>query len=925
MAGPASTGGLKWVRDELLTNLARIGAQMSAGGDMADAVSLLFEMRAVLIALPLPAASLVAEEMQRTCEQVLKGATTDEDQARETVALAAVRLGEHLRQSDIGGHQDPLALLGSINALRHARRVAPMSAAELLVPSSVLAQSEQVSPDSLSALVRLARKVRPHFHRYLVRWFNGDNAHEGLLGLSRLFHHMRRYFKQGPAHELFLAAEAVIEGLLDGHLDPDAPTKALVGRIDKVLKPLTAPRPEWPADLVSALNGDLLARLSQMPADAPAVQQLERLYGQRLTDDTEPGTDDPDLAHVGDILRALREADGGLAACAEPPAPPPSRATQHLESTDREAAATLQESRLILASTRNAIGNDATKPIQTKQLADTRRTLKDSAATLRDVGEAEPARLLDALAEQLRVRYLDPNQVPGAAGVELIARALAAVEMYLQDWLELDARDMRMIAEADYAIERLSGLLRPDQQADVELEDTESLSWSETSQTVHLELLDLFLDEAQDELEAIRIRHERWCEDRNDHAALALLRNSFQALKNSGGLVGARHLADLARHTAAVLKRLLDRQLAADVEVANFVADTIALLPEIIDAESQRRPAPIDDLVRTSVALLAAANPQRGGRVLAPRPDAAAEERADPPVAAPAATVESHETEPPSACPAAAAADTGVAAGVEAVDTVRARLVQQNARLGFRLAQLEDGLTRVAHHLNALAAGDTEAGPEPTAEVVDKAALRRASALLEGSRTTAAAIGDLQRDSAHLLCQLMGAAESLPNDLRGARMRQLTGGTPLPDGPIADDERRTVVVVDSSQTLRQVGQGLLAREQMAVISVRDGVEAQVILRSRAPDLLLINLEMPRKSGLELARWVRDREELRRLPIIVVTSMAGDAQCGEVLACGADRVIERPFAEDELLDQIESLLLYAGDCRDAFPPAKPAPA
>jgi hypothetical protein len=72
----------------------------------------------------------------------------------------------------------------------------------------------QVEADSMGALVRLALKVRPHFHRYLVRWFSGKDSHKGLLGLSRLFNHMRRYFKQGPLHELFLAADAVVDTLL---------------------------------------------------------------------------------------------------------------------------------------------------------------------------------------------------------------------------------------------------------------------------------------------------------------------------------------------------------------------------------------------------------------------------------------------------------------------------------------------------------------------------------------------------------------------------------------------------------------------------------------------------------------------------------------------------------------------------------------
>ena len=219
MAEQRSRGGLKSVRDELLANLERIGAQVRADGDFAEAVTLLFEMHAVLMALRLTAAAMLAEEMQRTCEQIIKDAAVDAEPARESVVLALVQLNEYLRSSGAVEHRDPLALLASINELRHSRGVPPMSAAELLIPSSVLAQSERVAPDSLASLVRLALKLRPHFHRYVVRWFGRDNAHNGLLGLSRLFNHIRRSFAQETAAAILResrATPAEIRNLIGG-------------------------------------------------------------------------------------------------------------------------------------------------------------------------------------------------------------------------------------------------------------------------------------------------------------------------------------------------------------------------------------------------------------------------------------------------------------------------------------------------------------------------------------------------------------------------------------------------------------------------------------------------------------------------------------------------------------------------------------
>ncbi|NBC15006.1 MAG: hypothetical protein GVY09_17045, partial [Gammaproteobacteria bacterium] len=740
MAEQRSTNGSDWVREEILASLARVGSLLREGGDTGEAVTLLFEMRAMLMARPLPAAALLAEEMQRTCEQILKDATVDAGQARAALSSAIAQLTDQLRPGDAGEPPDPLALLPSINDLRHARGVPPLSPADLLIPSSVLAQSEPVAPDSLAALVRLSLKVRPHFHRYLVRWFSDDNAQAGLLGLSRLFNHVRRNFKQGPVHQLFLAAESLVDGLLGGHLEADAPTKALLGRLDKVLKPLTAPAPEWPADLATALLGDLSSRISQLPADTAALQELERRYGHGLSE------------------HAQAESAG-----AAPAAPTRAAVTRRAPAAGQAGAADkLREARAKLGSARSAVGIGAMSLGQSAQLADTYRTLQGLAASLGNIGETEPARLLDALAAQLRIRYLEPSQVPGEAGVELIGRALAAVDIYLEDRLERQVTDVRMIAEADYAIERLSGLLRPDKEVDGDSEAADSLPWTEASQSVNLEFLNLFLDEAQDELESIRLQQERWSRDRQDDLALSILRRSFQTLKNSGKLVGARHLADLARYTGAVLERLLDRDLPADVAAADFLADVVALLPEIIEAESQRRKAPTASLIRSAKTLLAAADKAGSG--------SEAPMRMSPPGADTAATGASAskplvpDGSAASPSPAAPAADSGEVAGA----------ARSDAGAAARLAGADDD------DVEALLAGDDplpvfvqEAGELIEAldvqlrdwraggpDAAGLALARRRLHNLKGSARMAglAPVGDLS----HALESLLANAENLP-------------------------------------------------------------------------------------------------------------------------------------------------------------------
>jgi chemosensory pili system protein ChpA (sensor histidine kinase/response regulator) len=312
MQDKTPTGSLKWVKQEIVASLAHVAKQIDADANLGDAITVLFEVRGTLLALPLPAAALVAEEVQRACEVLSDGSAVHHDQIREALALALMQLPDYLERVDAGEPENPIVLLATINDLRHCRGAPPMNAAELLVPASVLTQTESLSPELLNALVRLAHKVRPHFHRYLLQWFSRDSAPEGLLGLARLFNQLRRYFKQGTVRELFLAAEGVIQGLVDELITADAPTKALIGRIDKVLKPLTSASPEWPEELASALISDLLAKLAQMPAGSPAVQELERLYGRRLTEDSELGSMSIE-ADTAPMIEALRHELQALA------------------------------------------------------------------------------------------------------------------------------------------------------------------------------------------------------------------------------------------------------------------------------------------------------------------------------------------------------------------------------------------------------------------------------------------------------------------------------------------------------------------------------------------------------------------------------------------------------------------------------------
>ena len=117
---------------------------------------------------------------------------------------------------------------------------------------------------------------------------------------------------------------------------------------------------------------------------------------------------------------------------------------------------------------------------------------------------------------------------------------------------------------------------------------------------------------------------------------------------------------------------------------------------------------------------------------------------------------------------------------------------------------------------------------------------------------------------------------------------------------------RCVMVVDDSVTVRKVTTRLLERQGMDVIVAKDGVEAMSLLGERTPDIMLLDIEMPRMDGFEVARQMRHDPRIARIPIIMISSRTGTKHKEHALSLGIDRFLGKPFQENELLAAIDEL-------------------
>ncbi len=118
---------------------------------------------------------------------------------------------------------------------------------------------------------------------------------------------------------------------------------------------------------------------------------------------------------------------------------------------------------------------------------------------------------------------------------------------------------------------------------------------------------------------------------------------------------------------------------------------------------------------------------------------------------------------------------------------------------------------------------------------------------------------------------------------------------------------KTIMVVDDSITVRKVTARLLKRQGLEVMTAKDGVDAISQLQEHIPDLMLLDVEMPRMDGFELATQVRNSDTLKHIPIIMITSRTGTKHRERAAKIGINKHLGKPFNETELLENINALL------------------
>ena len=215
------------------------------------------------------------------------------------------------------------------------------------------------------------------------------------------------------------------------------------------------------------------------------------------------------------------------------------------------------------------------------------------------------------------------------------------------------------------------------------------------------------------------------------------------------------------------------------------------------------------------------------------------------------------------------------------------RVGELNADEQYPLLLIRVGESRVAIHVDDLV-GRREVVVKPVGRQVSTLPGVSGASILDDGRVA-------------LILEIGGLVQSDVVSLAFAQSDQVE------EAAAEEDVRLTVMVVDDSITIRKVSARFLERNNYNVVTAKDGMDAVSQLEDFKPDIMLLDIEMPRMDGYEVATHVRNTKRLNDLPIIMITSRTGDKHRERAMEIGVNRYLGKPFQEAQLLGEINELM------------------
>ncbi len=118
---------------------------------------------------------------------------------------------------------------------------------------------------------------------------------------------------------------------------------------------------------------------------------------------------------------------------------------------------------------------------------------------------------------------------------------------------------------------------------------------------------------------------------------------------------------------------------------------------------------------------------------------------------------------------------------------------------------------------------------------------------------------------------------------------------------------KTVLIVEDNELNMKLFRDLLEAHGYATVQTRDGLEALDLARATKPDLILMDIQLPEVSGLEVTKWLKDDEELRHIPVIAVTAFAMKGDEEKIRQGGCEAYIAKPISVAHFVETVQRFI------------------
>lgn len=132
-------------------------------------------------------------------------------------------------------------------------------------------------------------------------------------------------------------------------------------------------------------------------------------------------------------------------------------------------------------------------------------------------------------------------------------------------------------------------------------------------------------------------------------------------------------------------------------------------------------------------------------------------------------------------------------------------------------------------------------------------------------------------------------------------------GMQFADGGGGSKAAKTVLIVEDNELNMKLFHDLLEAHGYGTLQTRDGMEAMTMARRHRPDLILMDIQLPEVSGLEVTRWLKDDAELRSIPVIAVTAFAMKGDEEKIRQGGCEDYIAKPISVARFLETVQKYL------------------